>query len=192
MARYTGPRFKVARRFGVNVYDHPKALKRGVVVPRKQSEYGKQLIEKQKLKEYYGVLEKQFFIYVEKAMKAAGNSGDNLVISLEQRLDNVVYRLGFASTLRQARQMVVHGHITVNGKKVDKPSVKIDVNDVVALKEKSRNVALFKENFDAATSIVPYMSKDTNAYSGQFTKLPEREEIPIEVIDSLIIEYYSK
>ena len=116
LARPRGPRFKVARRFGVNVCAHPKALKRGATQVRKQSDYGKQLNEKQKLKAYYDMQEKQFANWVEAAMSAKGNAGENLVQRLECRLDNLVYRLGFGSTLRQARQMVVHHHILVNGK----------------------------------------------------------------------------
>lgn len=133
-----GPRFKVARSLGVNVFDHPKALNRGVKPQKKISEYGKQLREKQKLKAYYGVLEKQFKIYVEAAMHSKGNSGEKLVQRLEQRLDNMTYRLGFASTLRQARQMVVHGHILVNGKKVDRPSYKVEVEDTISLKKNQK------------------------------------------------------
>lgn len=187
-----GPRFKVARRLGVNVFDHPKALKRGAKRIGKQSDYGKQLLEKQKLKAYYGMLEKQFKIYVNEALSSKGNPGEKLVQRLECRLDNITYRIGFGATLRQARQMVVHGHILVNGKKVDKPSYKIEVGDVISLKEKSRNNELFKENFLAQKLELNYLEKDFESFSGKLVSIPKREEVPIEVTDSYIIELYSK
>ena len=192
MARPMGPRFKVARSLGVNVFDHPKALNRGVKPQKKISEYGKQLREKQKLKAYYGVLEKQFKIYVEAAMHSKGNSGEKLVQRLEQRLDNMTYRLGFASTLRQARQMVVHGHILVNGKKVDRPSYKVEVGDTISLKEKSKSIAIFKDSFISTTTNLPYLEKNLNDFSGKLIAQPKRDQVPIEVTDSYIIEFYSK
>lgn len=192
LARPMGPRFKIARRFGVDVFGHPKALKRGPLTVRKQSEYAKQLTEKQKLKAYYGMMEKQFAALVKEAMATKGNAGDRLVEKLERRLDNLVYRLGFASTLRQARQMVVHGHITVNGKRVDRPSFSVQPGDVLALREASQKISLFKENFTLPVRALPYLQKDEEQYKGTLTAMPKREEVPIEVTDSLIIEYYSK
>lgn len=192
MARPRGPRFKVARRFGVNVCAHPKALKRGAAPVRKQSDYGKQLNEKQKLKAYYDMQEKQFANWVEAAMSTKGNAGENLVQRLECRLDNLVYRLGFGSTLRQARQMVVHHHILVNGKRVDRPSYEVKVGDVISLREKSQSIDRFKDNFRDAMCNLSYLQKDENNFSGKLVALPAREEVPIEVTDSLIIEYYSK
>lgn len=192
LARPRGPRFKVARRFGVNVCAHPKALKRGAVPIRKQSDYGKQLNEKQKLKAYYDMQEKQFANWVEAAMSAKGNAGENLVQRLECRLDNLVYRLGFGSTLRQARQMVVHQHILVNGKRVDRPSYEVKVGDVISLREKSQSIDMFKDNFKEALCNLSYLQKDENNFSGKLVALPAREEVPIEVTDSLIIEFYSK
>ena len=192
MARPRGPRFKVARRFGVNVCAHPKALKRGATQVRKQSDYGKQLNEKQKLKAYYDMQEKQFANWVEAAMSAKGNAGENLVQRLECRLDNLVYRLGFGSTLRQARQMVVHHHILVNGKRVDRPSYEVKVGDVISLRERSQSIDTFKNNFRESLCNLSYLQKDENNLSGKLVALPSREEIPIEVTDSLIIEYYSK
>ncbi len=192
MARPSGPRFKVARRFGINIYDHPKALKRGPKPQKKMSDYGKQLNEKQKLKAYYDVLEKQFAKVVESAMHAKGNSGEILVQRLECRLDNITYRLGFGASLRQARQMVVHGHILVNGKRVDRPSYEVKVGDVISLKEKSQSVQMFKDNFEAKNNFLPYLEKDVTALKGKLVALPKRDEVPIEVTDSLIIEYYSK
>ncbi|MGP1406433.1 30S ribosomal protein S4 [Filifactor alocis] len=192
MARPRGPRFKVARRFGVNVCAHPKALKRGATQVRKQSDYGKQLNEKQKLKAYYDMQEKQFANWVEAAMSAKGNAGENLVQRLECRLDNLVYRLGFGSTLRQARQMVVHHHILVNGKRVDRPSYEVKVGDVISLRERSQSIDTFKNNFKESLCNLSYLQKDENNLSGKLVALPSREEVPIEVTDSLIIEYYSK
>ncbi|EFE29196.2 ribosomal protein S4 [Filifactor alocis ATCC 35896] len=192
LARPRGPRFKVARRFGVNVCAHPKALKRGATQVRKQSDYGKQLNEKQKLKAYYDMQEKQFANWVEAAMSAKGNAGENLVQRLECRLDNLVYRLGFGSTLRQARQMVVHHHILVNGKRVDRPSYEVKVGDVISLRERSQSIDTFKNNFKESLCNLSYLQKDENNLSGKLVALPSREEVPIEVTDSLIIEYYSK
>ena len=192
LARPRGPRFKVARRFGVNVCAHPKALKRGATQVRKQSDYGKQLNEKQKLKAYYDMQEKQFANWVEAAMSAKGNAGENLVQRLECRLDNLVCRLGFGSTLRQARQMVVHHHILVNGKRVDRPSYEVKVGDVISLRDRSQSIDTFKNNFKESLCNLSYLQKDENNLSGKLVALPSREEVPIEVTDSLIIEYYSK
>lgn len=192
MARRSGPRFKVARHLGENVYGHPKALNRGIKDHRKLSEYGLQLLEKQKLKEYYGVLEKQMKNYVEKATRSRGNTGDLLVQILECRLDNLVYRLGFASTLRQARQLVTHGHIQLNGRKADRPSIQVQPGDVLSLKEKSHSVDLFRDTFQSHLLTLPYLEKDEENYSGTLVRLPLREEVPIQVKDSLVIEFYSR
>ena len=150
MARPMGPRFKQSRRFGVNIFGHPKELKRGQKTNQKLSEYGKQLLEKQKLKAYYGLSEKQMRKYMVQAIKESRKSdritGDILVSLIERRLDNMVYRLGFAKSLRQARQMVVHGHIRVNGNKVDILSYIVSVGDEISLRERSRSVDLFKDN----------------------------------------------
>ena len=192
MARQRGPRFKVARRFGVNVCGHPKALKRGPKPTKKMSEYGKQLLEKQKLKAYYDVLEKQFTKYVEDALKSQENPGEKLIWRLEMRLDNIAYRLGFGSSIRQARQIVNHGHLLVNGKKVDIPSYKVSVGDTITLREKSRSTQLFKDNFAASNVTLPYLQKDIDNYSGKVVSLPNREDVPIEITESLIVEFYSK
>ena len=187
MARQRGPRFKVSRRFGVNVCGHPKALKRGPKPTKKVSEY-----EKQKLKAYYDILEKQFARYVEDALKSKENPGEKLIQRLELRLDNMVYRLGFGSSIRQARQMVNHGHILVNGKKVDIPSYKLSVGDTLTLREKSRTTQLFKDNFAASNVTLPYLQKDIDTYTGKIVSLPNREDVPIEITESLIVEFYSK
>mgnify|MGYP003878813923 FL=1 len=190
------PRFKESRRLGLNVYGHPKAMKRAKPgtsrADKKLSEYGRQLLEKQRLRAYYGVMEKQFERYVEEAKKSPELTGHALVKILETRLDNLVYRLGFATSIRQARQMVVHGHILVNGSKVDIPSYKVNVGDTISLKEKSRNIELFKENYlSNLQNTYPYLEKSED-FSGKLVRLPERNEVPIEIDDQLIVEYYSK
>jgi small subunit ribosomal protein S4 len=192
MARYTGPRFKIARRLGVNVFGHPGALKRGVKVSKRLSEYGDQLIEKQKLKYYYGVNEKQLKKYVSKAMMSRQNSGERLVQILEKRLDNIIYRLGFASTLAQARQMVVHGHVLVNGKKVDKPSCSIRIGDQVSLRCKSEFIKTCNDGFKSSGNQYGYLEKDMEYVSGKLVRLPQRMEVPIEVRDSKVLEFYSR
>jgi small subunit ribosomal protein S4 len=191
LARPTGPRFKVARHLGVNVFNHPKALKRGVN-NSKLSDYGKQLLEKQKLKAYYGLLEKQFRKYVLDALKSKDNSGDVLILNLERRLDNLVYRLGFGSTLRQSRQMVVHGHILVNGKKVDRPSYKIEINDIISLRESSKKNQMFIENFEMPLLNLQYLEKNIEHLSGRLIRIPKRDEVPIQLADTRVIEFYSK
>lgn len=191
MARFMGPRFKLARHLGVNVFGHPKALKRGVK-QHKLSEYGEQLLEKQKLKAYYGVLEKQFKTIVFKALKSREKSEDFLIQSLERRLDNMVYRLGFGSTLREARQMVNHGHILVNGQKVDIPSYKVEPNDVITLREKSRKIEAYASNFMNIAPCVNYVEKDYENFSGRLIRLPKADEVPVEVKFSKVLEYYSK
>jgi small subunit ribosomal protein S4 len=186
-----GPRFKLARHLGVNVFNHPKALQRGVK-KHKLSEYGEQLLEKQKLKAYYGVLEKQFKRIVFDALKSREKSEDVLIQSLERRLDSAVYRLGFGSTLRQARQIVGHGHILVNGKRVNIPSYKVNIEDIVSLSEKSQKVNMFASNFVSTGLSVNYMVKDYEHFSGRFTKFPTTEEVPVEVKYPKVLEFYSK
>lgn len=197
MAKMMGPRFKQCRRLGLNVCGHPKAMdraERGTSrADKKLSPYGTQLLEKQRLKAYYGVLEKQFANYVHKAEKSKESTGTVLVQLLECRLDNIVYRLGLASSIRQARQMVVHGHILVNGKKVDRPSFGLNVGDVVSLREKSQSNTMFKENFEnSELNTLPYIEKNMEKFSGTLIKRPERNEIPIEINEILVVEYYSK
>lgn len=197
MAKMMGPRFKQCRRLGLNVCGHPKAMdraERGTSrADKKLSPYGTQLLEKQRLKAYYGVLEKQFANYVHKAEKSKESTGTVLVQLLECRLDNIVYRLGLASSIRQARQMVVHGHILVNDKKVDRLSFGLNVGDVVSLREKSQSNAMFKENFEnSELNTLPYIEKNMEKFSGTLIKRPERNEIPIEINEILVVEYYSK
>jgi small subunit ribosomal protein S4 len=197
MAKMMGPRFKECRRLGLNVYGHPKAMNRATKgtsrADKKLSDYGQQLLEKQRLRAYYGVMEKQFVKYVKMAKKSPDQTGHALIKILESRLDNLVYRIGFASSIRQARQMVVHGHILVNGKKVDIPSYLCNVGDTITLREKSRNVELFKENFhNSMLNTLPYIEKDEENFTGKLISIPEREDVPIEIQDQLVVEYYSK
>jgi small subunit ribosomal protein S4 len=197
MATRREPRFKLSRRLGVNIYGHPNAMKRATKensrAGKKLSNYGVQLIEKQKLKAYYGVFERQFKRYVNTAMRSKQVSGDVLLNILECRLDSLVYRIGFANSIRQARQIVNHGHILVNGKKVDIPSYGVSVNDVIALKENSRSNELFANNFLELRSFeLPYIEKSYEKFSGKLIRLPQKQEIPIEVNEIAIIELYSK
>lgn len=201
MAKMMGPRFKLCRRLGLNVAGHPKAMERAVRgtsrADKKLSDYGIQLLEKQRLRAYYGVLEKQFSGYAKKAIKDAKRNkeipGEALIKMLECRLDNIVYRLGFANSIRQARQMVNHGHFLVNGEKVDIPSYRIEVGDVVTLKEGSRKNEMFKENFESTLiGHLPYLEKDMEGFSGRLLRIPDRSEVPIQITEQLVIEYYSK
>ena len=162
---------------------------------RKQSEYATQLKEKQKLKFIYGVLEHQFASYFDMAERQTGMTGENLLRLLERRLDNVVFRLGFASTRRDARQLVNHGHFTVNGKKVNVPSYLVKAGDVIEVAESSRSSEVFKRLMgqDAPVFVVPtWMERDKNSLKGTVVRLPAREEIDVPVEEHLIVELYSK
>ncbi|NMA86324.1 MAG: 30S ribosomal protein S4 [Tissierellia bacterium] len=197
MAKKMNPRFKECRRLGLNVCGHPKAMNRAKPgtsrADKRLSNYGEQLLEKQRLRAYYGVLEKQFLGYVREAKKSQEQTGYALIKILESRLDNLVYRLGFASSIRQARQMVVHGHIRVNGQKVDIPSYRVVPGDEISLRENSRNVELFRENFISSfPNQYAYLEKDENSFSGKFIRFPEREEVPIKIEDQLVVEFYSQ
>ncbi len=197
MAKFMGPRFKQCRRLGLNVYGHPKAMKRAAKgtgrADKKLSDYGIQLLEKQRLKAYYGVLEKQFNRYVSKALRSEEVPGEVLLVDLECRLDNLVYRSGFANSIRQARQMVTHGHIKVNGNKVDIPSYAVKVGDNIALKKHSRTIKIFDENFKNGISFnLPYIKKVEKNFETSLVRLPKREEIPIQINEQLIVEFYSK
>ena len=197
MATKRGPRFKECRRLGVNVYGHPKAMKRAnapaFAKRRKVSEYGAQLTEKQKIKGYYGILEKQLRRYFAAAVSKKGKTGDILMSILECRLDNMVYRIGIGSSIRQARQLVTHGHIHVNGQKITIPSYQVKVGDTISLKEKTRANALLNAYFlDMQAFSVPYIEKQRDEFAGKLLHLPLREEIPIEVNDSMVIEFYSR
>ena len=161
---------------------------------RKQSEYATQLNEKQKVKFIYGVLEKQFHAYYEEAARKQGVTGENLLQELERRLDNVVYRLGFASTRREARQLVNHGHFTVNGKRVNIPSFQVKLGDVIAICEKSRSSVRIKTILEeqAKKACPKWMEKANDGFEGKIIALPARDDIDYEVAEHLIVELYSK
>ena len=161
-------------------------------VRRKKSEYAMQLQEKQKVKFVYGVLEKQFRGYYERAERMSGKTGENLLIQLESRLDNVVYRLGYAATRREARQMVNHGHFTVNGKKVNIPSYQVKPGMVVALKDSSRSIERFKQNLEIYHVVPRWLEFDENNMIGKVVAVPTREDIDLPVEERLIVELYSK
>ena len=162
---------------------------------KKQSEYAMQLTEKQKVKFVYGIMEKQFHMYYEKASRMPGKTGENLLTLIERRLDNVVYRLGFAMTRREARQLVNHGHFTVNGKRVNIPSYLVSVGDVIEVAEKSRSSVKFKRltGEDAVMVTLPqWLEREKNTLRGTVTKMPAREDIDLPIEEHLIVELYSK
>ena len=162
---------------------------------RKQSEYAMQLTEKQKVKFVYGIMEKQFRMYYEKAARMTGKTGENLLVLVERRLDNVVYRLGFAMTRREARQLVNHGHFTVNGKRVNIPSYLVKEGDVIEVAEKSRASVKFKRltGEDAPTVLLPqWLEREKNSLKGTVTKLPVRADVDMPIEEHLIVELYSK
>ena len=164
-------------------------------IRRKQSEYAMQLSEKQKVKFVYGIMEKQFRMYYDRAAKAQGKTGENLLILVERRLDNVVYRLGFAMTRREARQLVNHGHFTVNGKRVNIPSYLVSVGDVIEVAEKSRSSVKFKRltGEDAVMVTLPqWLEREKNTLRGVVAKMPERGDIDLPIEEHLIVELYSK
>ncbi len=197
MATRRNPRFKEARRLGLNVHGHPKAMERADGTfnrkNRNLSNYGEQLIEKQRLRAYYGLLEKQFSKYVENAMKEPGITGNNLIRNLEMRLDNLVYRIGFARSIRQARQMVSHGLIRVDGEKVDWPSYKIEPGMEISLRSDQRKNDHFRENYqDRTLEKLSYITRDVDNFSAIINGEPEIKEIPIVIDVQLVVEYYAK
>ncbi len=201
MSRYTGPSWKVSRRLGISLSGTGKELARRPYAPgqhgqnnrRKLSEYGLQLREKQKLRMTYGLSERQFANLFLKAGKIReGKHGDNFMVLLERRLDNVVYRLGLATTRRQARQLVNHGHITVDGKRVDIPSYEVKPGQVISLRERSEDLKVVKEALEAIVGRVPFVSFDENTMEGSLVRLPERDELDANIDESLVVEYYNK
>ena len=198
MAKNTQPVLKRCRTLGVSPaamgYSKQSNRNPGGKRRTKKSEYGTQLTEKQKVKFVYGILEKQFRMYYEKAERMNGNTGEILLSLVERRLDNVVYRLGFASTRREARQLVNHGHYTVNGKSVTIPSYLVDVNDVIAVSEKSSSNNRFKKmkEDDAFIAAPKWLERDKNNLTGKVIALPARDDIDFEIAENLIVELYSK
>ena len=206
MARYTEANCRLCRREGQKLflkgercYGGKCALEKRNYAPgqhgqarKKTSDYGLQLREKQKAKRFYGMQEKQFRNLFAKAAKKQGKTGDNLLILLETRLDNCVYRLGFASSRKEARQLVVHGHFTVNGKKATAPAMELKAGDVIAVKEKSTNSPKFKEIKEMAITVPAWMTVDVDKLEGKVVAMPTREEIDTPVAEHLIVELYSK
>ncbi len=201
MARYTGPKSKIARKLGEPIFGEDKAFNKKKYPPgqhgnsrrRKQSEYGTQLREKQKAKYTYGVLERQFRNLFKKASAMKGVTGEVLLQLLEQRLDNMVYRLGIAPTRAAARQLVLHRHITVNGAVVNIPSYRVVPGEVVAVREKSKSLEMISDalaGFNHAK--YPWIEWDENVMGGKLLQLPQRDEIPENIKEQLIVELYSK
>ncbi len=200
MARYTGPSYKQARRVGFSISETGKELSKRPYGPGqhgnarkgKSSDYGTQLKEKQKVRFMYGLNERQFHKTFLEAEKMQGIHGTNFLRLLESRLDNLVYRLGFATTRRAARQLVNHGHVTVNGKKVDIPSYRVKVGDTISLKEDDKNLKVVEESLAKTTKRVDFVSYDENKKEGTFVRLPERNELNADINEALIVEFYNK
>lgn len=201
MARYTGPKTKIARKFGEAIFGADKVLSKKNYPPgqhgnnrrRKTSEYGVQLREKQKAKYTYGVLEKQFRNMFEKASRSKGITGEVLLQLLESRLDNVVFRLGLAPTRDAARQLVSHRHIVVDGKVVNIPSYSVKPGQIIGVREKSKSLEVISEALSGFNhSIYPWIEWEQSAMNGKFLHLPERADIPENIKEQLIVELYSK
>ncbi|HET7626854.1 MAG TPA: 30S ribosomal protein S4 [Bacillales bacterium] len=200
MARYTGPAWKKSRRLGISLSGTGKELDRRPYPPgehgqnqrRKKSEHGLQLQEKQKLRYMYGLTERQFRNLFNRAGKMRGVHGENFMVLLESRLDNLVYRMGLARTRRQARQLVTHGHITVDGQRVDIPSYSVNPGQVIGLREKSNNLDIVKDAIETNNFVPEYVTFDADKKEGTYTRLPERSELPAEINETLIVEWYSK
>ncbi len=198
MAKNMQPVLKRCRTLGVSPaamgYSKSSNKNPGGQRRTKKSEYGLQLQEKQKVRFVYGILEKQFRMYYEKAERMNGSTGTNLLQMIERRFDNVVYRLGFAATRREARQLVNHGHFTINGNKVNIPSYQVGMNDVIAVCEKSLSSNRFKKmkEDDAFVAAPKWLDRDKNALSGKVIAMPTKEDIDFEIAENLIVELYSK
>jgi len=201
MARYTGPKTRIARKFGDAIYGPDKNYDKKNYPPgqhgankkrRKLSEYGVQLREKQKAKYTYGILEKQFANLFEKAQRSKGVTGEVLLQLLESRLDNVMYRLGVSPTRSGARQLVTHRHVTVNGQVVNIPSFSVKPGDVVGVREKSKSLEVIQNSLGSRRTNVSWLEWDSASMSGKFINRPERDQIPETIKEQLIVELYSK
>ncbi len=201
MARYTGPSTKIARKFGEPIFGPDKSYERKNYPPgqhglakkrKKTSEYGVQLKEKQKVKYTYGVLERQFRNLFEKASKMKGRKGENLVLLLECRLDNMVYRLGIAPSRAAARQLVSHRHIILNGELSSIPSALVKPGDIIGVRERSKSLEVIQDSLSAASNKLSWLEWDASSMQGKFLNLPERTEIPETINEQLIVELYSK
>lgn len=200
MARYTGPAYKKSRRLGFSTLENGKELAKRPYAPgqhgqdrrKKLSEYGIQMQEKQKVRILYGLNEKQFKKTFEKASKMKGIAGENLLVLLESRLDNMVYRLGMARTRRSARQIVNHGHILVNGKKVNIPSYITKIGDVISVKENSLNHPAIIDALEQNKSVPAFLEMDKQKLTGKYLRTPERSELNPEINEQLIVEFYNR
>ena len=199
MSRYTGPVFKKSRRYSFSTLETGKELRRKQQAPgihgtsrKKLSEYGVQLQEKQKIRFMYGLSEKQLRKTFETAGKMEGIHGYNLLVLLESRLDNMVYRMGFAKTRRAARQLVNHGHILVDGKRVDIPSFRVKVGSTISVRETSLDHPVINECLNMDINIPAYVSVDKTKKTGTYVRYPEREEINSEINEALVVEYYNR
>ncbi|HLS60311.1 MAG TPA: 30S ribosomal protein S4 [Virgibacillus sp.] len=200
MSRFTGSLWKKSRRLGISLTGSGKELQKRPYAPgqhganqrRKISEYGLQLQEKQKLRFMYGLNERQYNNLFNEAGKMQGIHGENFMILLESRLDNLVYRLGLAATRRQSRQLVNHGHITVDGKRVDIPSYRLAPGQVIGLRERSKKLEIIATSLEAKISTPDYLTFDADKLEGAYTRYPERSELPAEINESLIVEFYSR
>ena len=200
MSRYTGPANKKSRRVGFSTLENGKDLAKRPYKPgqhgqdrkAKASNYSIQLNEKQKVKFTYGLNEKQFRLLFNKAGKMQGIHGENFLRLLESRLDNIVYRMGLSRTRRGARQIVNHGHILVNGKKVDIPSYMVKPGDVISVKESSKDQKAIKEALEAINNTVEFVTFDKNKLEGTYVRLPERSELSSDINEALIVEFYSR
>ncbi|GEL77168.1 30S ribosomal protein S4 [Tenuibacillus multivorans] len=200
MARFTGSLWKKSRRYGISLSGTGKELEKRPYAPgqhgpnqrKKQSEYGLQLQEKQKLRFMYGLTERQFRRIFEDAAKLKGVHGENFMILLESRLDNLVYRAGLARTRRQARQLVGHGHITVDGSRVDIPSYRVKPGQVIGVREKSQDLDIIAEAIEVNNFVPEYLTLDEDKKEATFNRFPERSELPSEINEPLIVEYYSR
>jgi small subunit ribosomal protein S4 len=202
MARYTGPRVRISRRFGVPIFGPSKYLERrnygpGVHGPksrRKHTDYGLGLIEKQKLRYYYGLMEKQFRGVYERALKRRGVTGETMLQILETRLDNVVFHLGFATSRAYARQMVTHGHLKVNGRKVNIPSYALKVNDTLEVRESNVSRQLATKNLELSTSrsVPDWLSLNKDAFKGVVMRIPSRDDIQPIANEQAVVEFYSR
>ena len=202
MARYTGPRVRISRRFGIPIFGPTKYLERrnygpGVHGPksrRKTTDYGLGLLEKQKLRYYYGLMERQFRGVYEKALRRRGVTGEQMLQILETRLDNVVYHLGFANTRAASRQMVSHGHMKVNGRKVSIPSYALKVNDTIEVRDTSRARQMATKNLESATSraVPDWLSLNKDAFKGVVMRIPTRAEIQPIANEQAVVEFYSR
>lgn len=201
MARNTGPVWRISRRLNFSILETGKELSKRAYIPGqhgspskkvKQSNFGLQQAEKQKIRHMYGLNEKQFYNTYLRAVKSKGVTGQELLFLLESRLDNLVYRLGFATTRRQARQLVNHGHILVDGKKVDIPSYNVKPGTTIELKEKSRNLKYVVESLEANVAIKNFVEVDKEARKGKYVRLPERSELNTDINEALVVEFYSR